>query len=315
LCFLPTFSAALPAAISVTISSVWQIRCPFFKPFGNALANYSLNSRPMRMQRNRSSSFNIMNFFLYHIRTPTSSQTITTMFALSPLHPPSVVVDLIPISLSPFSSCGQNADAAFDSFGWSDMPYQGDYVMDDESLMCFGSSLSTGPAFSSTSTPVLFMNQCLPAAPSPTSSIQLDLFALSTKNFKRARTSFPKRQRMISFADALEVRTYEVVLGDHPCCRGGMALECGWKHCESEMVDLELHEQHSQRRRMMDLHLSFHQRRQRLQDITGMTGAELLKVEYALCCEPQSPDDASSSPGGSPASRVLHRAASMKVYV
>jgi hypothetical protein len=63
-----------------------------------------------------------------------------------------------------------------------------------------------------------------------------------------------------------------------------MTLECGWAHGETELVDLDLYDAHSQHRRMPALHLSFYARRDRLQEVTGMKGHELLREEYDMCC-------------------------------
>ena len=91
----------------------------------------------------------------------------------------------------------------------------------------------------------------------------------------------------------------------HPCCEDGMALQCGWSYNKSEMVDLEAHEQQSQHRRMDELYLDFLARRNRLQQVTGMTASQLLETELKLCGE-QSADDL-------PRPRLLHRAPTMEL--
>ena len=148
--------------------------------------------------------------------------------------------------------------------------------------------------------------------PSPTSTARYaDLDDVSV----RSKTAFVKaaspieKKRKVRFASALEVRTYEVILGDHPCCRGGMALQCGWCYSEPELVNLDVHEEHSPHRRMDELRLSFYARRDRLQEVTGMSGSNLLQAEYALCCEQQQ----EQHQFGSMTPTVLRRASSMKM--
>jgi hypothetical protein len=82
----------------------------------------------------------------------------------------------------------------------------------------------------------------------------------------------------------MEIRTHNLVLGDHPCCVGGMALECGWAHGESELVDLDIHETFARKRRSEELRLGYSERRQRLQEVTGLSGGDLLRWEYDIMC-------------------------------
>ena len=94
-------------------------------------------------------------------------------------------------------------------------------------------------------------------------------------------------ERAVSFSSVLEVRTYNVTLGDHPCCSGGMALTCDWDHSGSELVDLEVFEAHSLKRRKEGLRLNYGERRQRLVETTGLSTARLLQIEYELMCQEQ----------------------------
>ena len=91
-----------------------------------------------------------------------------------------------------------------------------------------------------------------------------------------------KRPRRVSFAPAVEICTYEVILGVHPFCDEGMALECGWAHSDVEVVDLEVYEQRSRHRPISELYLDFFARQDRLSKVTGMTPSELFRMEYEL---------------------------------
>jgi hypothetical protein len=128
---------------------------------------------------------------------------------------------------------------------------------------------------------------------SPSSVAQEDISAFEPRICSRKRSD--KRPRRVTFSSIAEIRTHDVILGDHPFCRGGMALACGWAHGETELVDLDVYDAHSQHRRMPALHLSFYARRDRLLEVTGMKGHELLREEFDMCCRKPSESNKGSS--------------------
>jgi hypothetical protein len=82
-----------------------------------------------------------------------------------------------------------------------------------------------------------------------------------------------------------------------------MALECGWSHCEDpEIIDLEVFEQVSAKRRSAELRLDYSQRRERLQEMTGLDGSQLLQLEYEMVC------------GGAAPLRLLHNTPSIRRF-
>lgn len=89
------------------------------------------------------------------------------------------------------------------------------------------------------------------------------------------------RESVVKFSPFMEIRTHPVVLGDHPCCSRGLALELGWEHQEEEVVDFDLYEssRQCQRRRNSDLRLSYWQRRNLLEASTGLSEQELVLQE------------------------------------
>lgn len=93
----------------------------------------------------------------------------------------------------------------------------------------------------------------------------------------------PSRGRRVRFSPLLEIRSYNVVLGDHPCCLGGMAIDMGWDY-ETELLDLNVYEDSAEKRRQAQLRLSYGERRELLQTSLGVTGAELLQMEFAMIC-------------------------------
>ena len=111
--------------------------------------------------------------------------------------------------------------------------------------------------------------------------------ATATTQIPRSTKSNKKR---VSFSSILEIRTHSVVLGDHPSCLGGMALECGWNRCEDpEIIDLKTFENASTKRRGSALRLNYSQRVERLQESTGLNGSQLLQMEYERVCGGASP--------------------------
>jgi hypothetical protein len=191
-------------------------------------------------------------------------------------------------------------------FGWSDFPCQVyDNLSTDDILSA--RSYSTNSCHSSISSlpccrtknetrisPVL-------ARHSPTSSVAYDLdtyqyelhdfsnqidFSSGEMN-KKPKNPKGSRRRNVTFFPDLEVRRYAVILGDHPCCAGGMAMECGWEYCEKpEILNLDLYEKlklqnkGSKRPDSKTFRLSYTARCVRLQEATGMTGCQLLQEEF-----------------------------------
>mmetsp|Transcript_54 Transcript_54/g.111 ORF Transcript_54/g.111 Transcript_54/m.111 type:complete len:233 (-) Transcript_54:193-891(-) len=91
--------------------------------------------------------------------------------------------------------------------------------------------------------------------------------------------------RKVRFSSVLSVRTFDVTLGEHPCCVGGMALTCGWTHAEDdECIDLDVYERFAPKRNMYELRMSYQERRARLEAATGLSPAELLQLEYETMC-------------------------------
>jgi hypothetical protein len=145
-----------------------------------------------------------------------------------------------------------------------------------------------------------------------------------------------RRRRVVHFAPLTRVRVHTVVLGDHPLCAGGMALQLGWAFAPTIYVPLRpivavatttwnhhgwshdhlipssssslqplpnggrhRHRRHcgsGRGRTMAELRLSYAQRRERLQELTGMAGCQLLQEEYLLvCCRSNSSSDSSTT--------------------
>lgn len=179
-------------------------------------------------------------------------------------------------------------------FDWSDFPCESDYDMDESSFNMHQSNIwSCSPCSEE------FVYNTKSLSDSLESSVEQSPRLYSTINYiaptspKESNSEQGnKKRRIISksvkFASSLEIRTYSVILGEHPCCIGGLALQCGWDYNETpEIVDLEIYEQQKTRRgirRPHDYRLSYSGRRDRLQIATGMSMNQLLHEEYQIAC-------------------------------
>lgn len=187
----------------------------------------------------------------------------------------------------PWSFHTSNADVQEDpsssSISWSDIPCQGDFWRIDFQP----SSCSPKEAATPQSSSALFdrKHDAYLASPPP-SPRSLSEELLCELNTYPELTAPPKSSntltKTVRFAEVAQIRTYDVILGDHPSCRGGMALQLDWSHGGTELVHFEMYEEASRHRSMGQLHLSFFHRRERLRNLTGMSGCELLRAEYEL---------------------------------
>jgi hypothetical protein len=84
-------------------------------------------------------------------------------------------------------------------------------------------------------------------------------------------------RRSVRFASAVHVRTYTVMVGDHPCCIDGMAIQLGWESNDSTTT-LRNHTKSKKEA----TRLSYAQRVQRLHAVTGLTYSQLWLEEYSL---------------------------------
>jgi hypothetical protein len=101
----------------------------------------------------------------------------------------------------------------------------------------------------------------------------------SSSTHASTTTTLLKRATTISFADRIQVRTYNVTLGDHPACQGGMALQLDWEYTQ-ETRSLERYEAESLKRQPQAMRLGYVERRNRLMECSGWTGPQLLQQEY-----------------------------------
>lgn len=64
---------------------------------------------------------------------------------------------------------------------------------------------------------------------------------LATSTKERKRASSPLKQRSVKF-QSLHIRTYNQVLGDHPCCTSGLPISLGWTYNDETQVPINDYE-------------------------------------------------------------------------
>ena len=98
-----------------------------------------------------------------------------------------------------------------------------------------------------------------------------------------ATMQMPKSQhkKSVSFAD-LDIRSYSVTIGDHPCCTSGCPLTLDWDYQESDHMSIDQYEAtRTPRRQMSDLRTTSEHRLQILEE-DGLSGVELRRAQRKL---------------------------------
>lgn len=168
------------------------------------------------------------------------------------------------------------------TFGWSDMPYQGEHGSYESSsdipMVTNNNPLSTMMTLLPES---FFRMSSSSTNHSRTSSTSNKWFQSpqqhdhTLNNYNTLNNSTRKRQRRIRFAEHVQIRTHETILGYHPTCTDGLALQCGWAYAETEYAPLHKHSPPLQKLDQMA-------RRQRLREVTGMSHLQLLQLANEL---------------------------------
>mmetsp|Transcript_31041 Transcript_31041/g.73142 ORF Transcript_31041/g.73142 Transcript_31041/m.73142 type:complete len:247 (-) Transcript_31041:245-985(-) len=180
----------------------------------------------------------------------TASSTFTE-FPLFGTHPSS--------SSSSSPSCSMEAIVIqrplyTESYSWSDFPM---VVQEDEtsSSSCFNNNSSNhsnnynyhcdyefgrmrrDDSFSSSSSS-LYSTSSLSSLDSSLSTASLSSQACSSPaSHKASQQQQQPSRRNVRFAPSMGVRTYSLVLGDHPLCGDGLAIEHGWDFNEEQKED------------------------------------------------------------------------------
>lgn len=103
---------------------------------------------------------------------------------------------------------------------------------------------------------------------------------------QRQQSSDSAEDKHVSFAN-VQIRVFQQVLGDHPCCTAGPPVSLGWDYTESPAMSVEGYEAtHPRRRLRSELKLSFDDRREILSEESD---ADMRRVQRRLsrerCCK------------------------------
>ena len=95
-------------------------------------------------------------------------------------------------------------------------------------------------------------------------------------------TSISKRKRNITFS-TVQIREYDVVVGDHPSCKDGLPLAIGWNYKQERSQKLDTFETSRKGRRSTpDLILSAKERWSKLANDGGYTEKELFMKQRSI---------------------------------
>jgi hypothetical protein len=114
----------------------------------------------------------------------------------------------------------------------------------------------------------------------------LDNFSLRSEDFSVASSAEIIQEsslfrKIVSF-DCLEIREYNVTVGDHPCCTSGFPLTLDWDYAEGSIVSLdEYEESRCPRRSRAELKIAPDQRCEILSE-DGYSPVELRRAERKL---------------------------------
>jgi hypothetical protein len=148
------------------------------------------------------------------------------------------------------------------SFGWSDFPI----IQQHDVNVHF-------PSYPPVDARVQKPTAIKLSHPAADESSTADLSSCTTDSDLSSASSTKSSSKRVSFSNSLQIRTHSIVLGDHPCCRS-LALELGWEYDDTELVNMDIREQHKPcyntfRRR------SYIERKNLLKRVSGMTEGEI----------------------------------------
>ena len=152
---------------------------------------------------------------------------------------------------------------ATESYSWSDLSM---IVQDDSSTLSFSAPTQPQqPSSSCCSSP--FVYDCCSSGPNAPLH-----YSESESTLSSTSVSSTDSKRRVRFASAPTIRTYSVVLGDHPLCDDGLAIELGWEYSDDEHYDANKNLVQQPRPCQKRSYLS---RKQLLLDVAGCTKEEL----------------------------------------
>eukprot|EP00527_Entomoneis_sp_CCMP2396_P005155 CAMPEP_0198148298 /NCGR_PEP_ID=MMETSP1443-20131203/40863_1 /TAXON_ID=186043 /ORGANISM="Entomoneis sp., Strain CCMP2396" /LENGTH=187 /DNA_ID=CAMNT_0043812953 /DNA_START=311 /DNA_END=874 /DNA_ORIENTATION=+ len=100
----------------------------------------------------------------------------------------------------------------------------------------------------------------------PPRSLSAPCISLEKDETREDSSSIIQSDQRVSFS-SLEIRSYNVVIGDHPCCSQGCSVSLGWEYSETPPLPLEQYERcRRPRRKISEMRMSPEERYQLLLD-------------------------------------------------
>ena len=161
---------------------------------------------------------------------------------------------------------------ATESYSWSDLSI---VLQDDSSTSSYSHTMMSSPA-TMARTPQSCSHQQYGSCSSPdhpmSDDVSMQLSTSTSESTFSSTSTSSSSKKGVRFAPSPNVRTYSVVLGDHPLCDDGLAIELGWEYCDDSdhktLIDINQHKGACQKR-------SYLSRKQLLLDVAGCTKEEL----------------------------------------
>ena len=210
-----------------------------------------------------------------------------------------IIVDR-PSSASAVSNNGQFV------FDWSDFPLLGsqqDEVMSESSIAISPLAMVVDDSGCSSSS-VCDENKQLPRlAQSVTSSFNSSSSSSIDTTDKQDEMKYNKKRhtKKVSWDSNFDVRTYSLIVGDHPCCRDALPIQLGWEYIDEEKSQFSVDEYdtsriHRKRQNYQPKRLSYMERKYLLQSVSGWNEQELSSaISYTHGCQLAKQKHASSS--------------------
>lgn len=114
-----------------------------------------------------------------------------------------------------------------------------------------------------------------PPLPSVQQQPKRDRPLLTPKRSSLKTSDSSSEQKRVQFGN-LEMRNYEIILGDHPDCSSGPPVSIGWEYSSAETISVDRYEALKPRRRSMDqLELNYFVRKRVLRRHAGVSDEEM----------------------------------------
>ncbi len=155
------------------------------------------------------------------------------------------------------------------SYSWSDVPI---VFQEDSATIPQETSLSCNRNFSNHSLFCSSRTSCRDFSSSSQTSHEV---CKSAANTPSSDSSGSTARKNVRFAPLPNIRIYSLVLGDHPKCDDGLAIELGWDYCDDDSHNRVFDKYKGKSARKRCQKRPYLTRKQLLLDVAGCTYEEL----------------------------------------